>query len=260
LISQNITWPTKYDDMFPYADSPQEYWTGYFTSRANSKKQIRDGQANLHASSKLYSYQVISQNTTDAEIANITTVRDSMFDAMGINQHHDAISGTAKQYVADDYARRLFQSMQINNNVTSPILTSIMNVHSGITTDQWLWCTAMNGTYNDCPIADNQTGTHLVSVHNPSLIDIPYLKMKVSHGNYQVYYVNMTTTQTELVSAAVICAPRLLDNGTLVEDCDMHVNATVPANHLSFFLVEYNTTVNITVNATETLAINSNYE
>ena len=35
LIAQNITWPTKYDDMFPYADHPQDYWTGYFTSRAN---------------------------------------------------------------------------------------------------------------------------------------------------------------------------------------------------------------------------------
>jgi hypothetical protein len=34
-IKANITWPTKYDDMFPYADQPQDYWTGYFTSRPN---------------------------------------------------------------------------------------------------------------------------------------------------------------------------------------------------------------------------------
>jgi len=35
--AENITWPTKYDDMFPYADWEDQYWTGYFTSRANSK-------------------------------------------------------------------------------------------------------------------------------------------------------------------------------------------------------------------------------
>lgn len=33
LHAQNLTWPTKYDDMFPYADNPQDYWTGYFASR-----------------------------------------------------------------------------------------------------------------------------------------------------------------------------------------------------------------------------------
>ena len=35
--AEDITWPTKYDDMFPYADNPDQYWSGYFTSRANSK-------------------------------------------------------------------------------------------------------------------------------------------------------------------------------------------------------------------------------
>jgi lysosomal alpha-mannosidase len=34
----DLSWPTRYDDMFPYADIPEDYWTGYFTSRANSKK------------------------------------------------------------------------------------------------------------------------------------------------------------------------------------------------------------------------------
>jgi hypothetical protein len=38
VAAENIVWPTKYDDMFPYADHEAAYWTGYFTSRANSKK------------------------------------------------------------------------------------------------------------------------------------------------------------------------------------------------------------------------------
>jgi len=51
---QNLAYPVKTDDMFPYADQPNDYWTGYFTSRAAAKGQVREGQANLHASSKLY--------------------------------------------------------------------------------------------------------------------------------------------------------------------------------------------------------------
>ncbi len=27
----NLTWTTKDDDFFPYADSPHSFWTGYFT-------------------------------------------------------------------------------------------------------------------------------------------------------------------------------------------------------------------------------------
>ena len=32
---------------------------------------------------------------------------DTLRRAMGVAQHHDAVSGTSKQHVADDYAKRL---------------------------------------------------------------------------------------------------------------------------------------------------------
>jgi hypothetical protein len=43
LYKQDLTWPVKYDDMFPYSDNPQDYWSGYFSSRQAAKKQVRDG-------------------------------------------------------------------------------------------------------------------------------------------------------------------------------------------------------------------------
>jgi hypothetical protein len=40
---QNITsYQTKTDDFFPYASDTHDYWTGYFTSRVNSKYLIRE--------------------------------------------------------------------------------------------------------------------------------------------------------------------------------------------------------------------------
>ncbi len=38
LKELDVSWPVRYDDMFPYADQPEDYWTGYFTSRADAKK------------------------------------------------------------------------------------------------------------------------------------------------------------------------------------------------------------------------------
>lgn len=51
----NIKWPTKYDDMFPYASGDTDWWTGYFTSRANAKGYVRRTSSNLHSSSILFS-------------------------------------------------------------------------------------------------------------------------------------------------------------------------------------------------------------
>jgi hypothetical protein len=54
IAAQDVTWPTKYDDMFPYSDGPVSYWTGYFSSRANDKEYVRKASSNFHASSQLY--------------------------------------------------------------------------------------------------------------------------------------------------------------------------------------------------------------
>ncbi|GFR67170.1 alpha-mannosidase [Elysia marginata] len=33
LNDDDLTWTTKQDDFFPYADRPHTFWTGYFSSR-----------------------------------------------------------------------------------------------------------------------------------------------------------------------------------------------------------------------------------
>ena len=45
--------------MFPYSDIEDDYWAGYFTSRANTKIYVRNGQADLHSSSKIYALRAI---------------------------------------------------------------------------------------------------------------------------------------------------------------------------------------------------------
>jgi len=54
LKKQNVTYATYYNDMFPYSDEKNDYWSGIYTSRPTSKKLVKDGSANLHASNKLF--------------------------------------------------------------------------------------------------------------------------------------------------------------------------------------------------------------
>lgn len=101
--------------MFPYSDTPRAFWTGYFTSRANKKGEIRKGSSNMHAANQLYSRAVIDEKVTNVD--KYLKGYESMMDSLGIYQHHDAVTGTARQHVADDYSRRLKISMTENGKV-----------------------------------------------------------------------------------------------------------------------------------------------
>ncbi|XP_035231456.1 lysosomal alpha-mannosidase-like isoform X2 [Stegodyphus dumicola] len=96
LYESNMTWPVQKANFFPYASKQHEYWTGYFTSRPALKFQIRKYNAFLQMCKQLVTL-------ADVENADIMTLHK----ALGVVQHHDGITGTEKQHVADDYSRLL---------------------------------------------------------------------------------------------------------------------------------------------------------
>ena len=152
LKAQDITWPVKTDDMFPYADHRNEYWTGYFTSRPNSKSQVRFAQANIHASNKFFTESALDEDTSDELLADLLQGKDSMMDSNGINQHHDAVTGTARDHVVQDYARRISKAVSESNVPYANIMAEKAAEDAGIQADSWAMCTATNTTYVDCPI------------------------------------------------------------------------------------------------------------
>ncbi|UJR06766.1 hypothetical protein I4U23_011053 [Adineta vaga] len=100
-------WTSKMDDFFPYGDTPHGFWTGFFTSRASLKRYERHANNILQATRQL---NALSQINSRNRIFYLS-------EAMGIAQHHDAISGTEKQHVADDYAQRLSEGIDIAADV-----------------------------------------------------------------------------------------------------------------------------------------------
>ncbi|CAI0418452.1 unnamed protein product [Linum tenue] len=94
----NGSWPLKTDDYFPYADGDNAYWTGYFTSRPGFKRFVR----------QLSGYYLAARQVEFLAGKNKTLPNTSKLgDALGVAQHHDAVSGTAKQHTTNDYAKRL---------------------------------------------------------------------------------------------------------------------------------------------------------
>lgn len=109
---------------------------------------------------------------------------------MGVYQHHDAIAGTAKQPVANDYANRLSKAIKQNNNdlYSELIDRQVMHLTNGLN-GKWEMCEKTNTTYHDCPIAlyDLTEGAEFyMSVHNPSSIKMNVAEISVPHGNFDV--------------------------------------------------------------------------
>ncbi|ONM04362.1 NADPH--cytochrome P450 reductase 2 [Zea mays] len=80
----NVSWPVKYDEYFPYADSKNSYWTGYYTSRPTFKRYVR-----VLSGYYLAARQIEFLVGRRSSLGLFTT---SLEDPMAIAQHHDAVS------------------------------------------------------------------------------------------------------------------------------------------------------------------------
>ena len=80
------------------------YWTGYFTSRPYLKGCIRKASNAFYSFSKYFSFNRFIDKTF---VKSIYSDLNELRAVVALNQHHDAITGTCKQYVSSDYINRI---------------------------------------------------------------------------------------------------------------------------------------------------------
>ncbi|CAK9202875.1 unnamed protein product [Sphagnum troendelagicum] len=155
----NETWPLKTGDFFPYADKAHCYWTGYFTSRSSLKGYVRKLSGFLQAARQV-------EFLVGKNLRNGGPNTDNLEEAMALLQHHDGVSGTEKQHVANDYAERL----AVGSAEVSLIAEHIpMKLFVCKRTDSWLLqCFLLNISY--CPTSEAELPfgkSLIVVVYNP---------------------------------------------------------------------------------------------
>ncbi|KAM4594230.1 lysosomal alpha-mannosidase isoform 1-T2 [Fundulus diaphanus] len=155
LHRANLTWSLKTDDFFPYADNSHNFWTGYFTSRPALKRYERISNSNLQSCNQL---EVLGGPISRKGLfgqGDSETLRK----AMAVAQHHDAVSGTEKQHVANDYAQRLAKGWQHCQVLVSNSLASL----TGSSAER-IYCDNLNVSV--CPLTESSK-KFSVSVYNP---------------------------------------------------------------------------------------------
>ncbi|KAM5546803.1 alpha-mannosidase [Rosa sericea] len=118
----NQSWPLKTDDYFPYADVVNSYWTGFFTSRPSLKRYVRM-LSGYYLAARQLEFLVGKRSTGPNTF--------SLGDALGIAQHHDAVTGTSKQHTTSDYAKRLSIGASEAEAVVSAALSCLTTGKSG---------------------------------------------------------------------------------------------------------------------------------
>ncbi|DAZ99625.1 TPA: hypothetical protein N0F65_001453 [Lagenidium giganteum] len=187
---ENLAYSVRNGDFFPYADSAHAYRTGYFSSRPASKRFVRLASSILQSTSRL------------AVLASITTPNPSLQrlrEAVAVLQHHDAITGTARQHVAADYAK------QLSEGIRSVELTTLQLGFQRLLQANCTFHFCSRSNESVCEFAREHPRGFRISVFNPLARSSNgrYLTIPVDRPGYQV-----TDLYTgKLVSSSVVPVP-----------------------------------------------------
>ncbi|KAJ6680331.1 ALPHA-MANNOSIDASE [Salix purpurea] len=160
----NEHWPVKTEDFFPYADRANGYWTGYYTSRPALKRYVRMMSGYYLAARQLEFYNGRSNTGPNT---------DSLADSLAIAQHHDGVTGTEKQHVANDYAKRLSIGYTEAEKLVASSLACLVESasHTGCqrSTTKFQQCPLLNISYCPASEVDLSQGRNLIVVVYNSL-------------------------------------------------------------------------------------------
>ncbi|RWS16012.1 lysosomal alpha-mannosidase-like protein, partial [Dinothrombium tinctorium] len=179
LYESRRQWPVKLDDFFPYADKFNSYWSGYYTSRPALKYHIEYANNIMQAAKQL----TVLANLAESYRKKLTPLQE----ALAILQHHDAITGTAKQYVTDDYTNMLSVGVKSAEEVITEALHRIWLADGIIPTSSLHFCNNLN--VSECFVTEmiNQTTDAVVTIYNPIAHSVKsYIKLPVIGSGFRV--------------------------------------------------------------------------
>ena len=109
---------------------------------------------------------------TDEYIDEILEAKYNLLDAMGVVQHHDAVSGTARQLVSEDYTDILNIGINGNSWRHAKVINDIINKDTGYnaTFNNWMQCSQDNSSAEDYSCPYNSDILYF-GVQNPSTND-----------------------------------------------------------------------------------------
>ncbi|XP_041448156.1 LOW QUALITY PROTEIN: lysosomal alpha-mannosidase-like [Drosophila obscura] len=184
------TWPNKTQDFFPYASGSNSFWTGYYTSRPTQKRFERDGNHILQTAKQLSVFAGLSSEQQKEDLNYLRQI-------MGVMQHHDAITGTSKQAVSNDYDRLLYEGIIGGAGNARDALRVLTNLPEG----EFESCLQLN--ISECAFTKDGADNVVVTLFNPlAHTSSQYVRVPVKEESYQVTDEKGRVVPSEVVPVA----------------------------------------------------------
>ena len=177
------------DDFVPYASKSHTYWTGFYTSRAALKHFVRRSSNFLQALRQLVSFTNLNDNQTIAKI-------NALERAMGVVQHHDAVSGTENQHVANDYSKRLASAILKSVDIVPSILGGVLKTNESLS--PVYFCPLLN--ISECLPIENSNSIRVI-IYNPLANELnSWVRIPLVTNDYVIKDVNNKSVAFDVVS------------------------------------------------------------
>ncbi|KAH8410113.1 hypothetical protein KR009_006062 [Drosophila setifemur] len=190
-VHQSVqTYPNKTLDFFPYGSDSNSFWTGYYTSRPTQKRFERDGNHILQVAKQLSAFANLSSEEQKESLEYLRQI-------MGVMQHHDAITGTEKQHVSNDYDRLLHDAIVGGASIARDALQKLTNLPAG----EFESCLNLN--ISECAFTTDNADNLVVTLYNPlAHTSSQYVRVPVKSADYQV-----TDEKGRVVASEVVPVP-----------------------------------------------------
>ncbi|KAJ8963437.1 hypothetical protein NQ318_018917 [Aromia moschata] len=107
--------PVLSGDFFTYADRDDHYWSGYYTSKPFYKRMDRVLLSYIRSAEVIYALAHLSKKPGSSWIVDKENGLGKLISnarlALSLFQHHDGITGTAKDYVVVDYGKKMLSAI-----------------------------------------------------------------------------------------------------------------------------------------------------
>ncbi|KAH3742715.1 Lysosomal alpha-mannosidase [Pelomyxa schiedti] len=184
IMDYDLSLSVKTSDFFGYSDSVDSYWSGYFTSHPAFKRYVR-------ASSALFTTARAIHALASADPSLYQEYLTSPWHAIAVTQHHDAITGTSKSFVYDDYLSQL----DVGNNASASAILKSLSVIDKDIEASWEVCPPVKENPSYC---EKLAKGDMVSVINSLALlqDIP-INLQVTSQNLCAYLTDGTSVPSQ---------------------------------------------------------------
>ncbi|MFH4982270.1 hypothetical protein AB6A40_008979 [Gnathostoma spinigerum] len=193
-ISEQVTekpqLPVLSGDFFTYADRNDHYWSGYYTSRPFYKRMDRVAQHFLRSAELLYSFSSVSSKWMSNYFDLLVEARRHV----SLFQHHDGVTGTAKDAVVVDYGKKLLNAIQNCEKIITTATAALMSDNSESSQLSFITTDEKRVQHDVLPVKVTITNQSDIVLFNP---------LAQERNEVVCLYVNSSDTKIQYISSSI---------------------------------------------------------